>query len=36
MKPFWEMFVLTRREQIVVVVLMILFVVGVLLKLHFS
>lgn len=36
MKPFWDIFVLTRREQIAVVVLMVLLVVGVLLKLHFS
>lgn len=36
MKSFWQMFVLTRREQIVVVVVMILFVAGVLLKLRFS
>jgi hypothetical protein len=32
MKPFLEMFVLTRREQVVVVVLMLLFVSAVLIR----
>jgi hypothetical protein len=32
MKPFLEMFVLTRREQIVIIVLMLLFVGAVLIR----